>query len=122
MIPALFAGLSVAAIVGTVVVGSEWRTAAVMVAVAIGAAAVAAVAWRQERAIAEGDASRHWWKFLTAGVVVIATFVVVTSIIGDLGTETRWMAAMGLLASGVTLSATGVVLALVGASRRGASV
>lgn len=121
VIPALFAGLSIAGVVGAIVAGSEWRVAAVTFAVAVAAAIAAAIAWRQTHSIAAGGASDQWWKFLIAGVGVIIAFAVVTSIIGDLGGETQWIVAMVALAIGVTLTATGLVLALVSVSRKRAS-
>lgn len=74
--------------------------------------ALAALVWRRGRPVAAARSSR-WWKLLLAGVGLLATLVVVTTIIGELP-DGAWFVAMvtmftsfGLIGSGVVLGITG---------------
>ena len=62
--------------------------------------------------------SDQWWKLPAAGLAIVAAFAVVTSITGELGSQIVWFIAMIILAIGVTLTVTGVVIAARRALRR----
>lgn len=117
LVPALFAGISVAGVVGAVLAGSAWRVGALSLAIAVLAGVVSATGRRQTQSVG-GPGSGSWWKLLVAGVTVIAGFAVVTSTSDVVDTEAQWRAAMIVLAAGVVLSATGLVRAVAHLGRR----
>ena len=74
--------------------------------------ALAVLTWRRNRPVVDASDGR-WWKLLVAGVTLLATIVVVTTVTGELP-ENGWLIAM---ASGLTsfgLIAAGIVLGIAG--------
>jgi hypothetical protein len=69
---------------------------------------VAALVWRRSRPVVAAGDSR-WWKLLFAGVGLLGTLVVVTTMTGELP-DGAWFVAMAALFTSFVLIGAGVVL------------
>lgn len=78
--------------------------------------ALAAVTWRRARPVVAVDDGR-WWKLLLAGVALLVSFIVGTTIIGELP-DGGWYVAMASLLTSLALIGAGVVLGVAGRTSR----
>lgn len=74
--------------------------------------ALAVVTWRRNRPIVETGDTR-WWKLLLAGVALLGTLVVVTTITGELHNG-LWYLAMATMLTSFGLIGAGIVLGIAG--------
>ena len=73
--------------------------------------AMAVTSWRRGRPFVDARLADGWWRFLVAGVALLAGFIVVTSITGEVS-ESLWWPVMGWFVTAIGLTVTGVLLGL----------
>jgi hypothetical protein len=73
---------------------------------------LAVLTWRRSRPVVDAVDGR-WWKLLLAGVTLLATVVVVTTITGELP-DGGWLVAMASLLTSFGLIGAGIVLGIAG--------
>jgi cytochrome bd-type quinol oxidase subunit 2 len=90
--------------------GSSLGMLALGLAVAAVAAGLAMLAWRCIRPLAMArPATAQWWKFLTAGVAVLAAVIVITTATGEVDGSMWWPMMISVVCA-LMLVATGLVL------------
>lgn len=112
-VPVVFAALSVSGLILAMVGGSSLGMLMVGLAVAVVAGALAVAAWRHTRAISAAQpATEHWWQVVLAGVMVLATTIVVVNVVGEVSDD-LWLPMMLTLLAGVVTTAAGLILGIV---------
>jgi hypothetical protein len=112
LVAVIASAVSVAALFTVVVIGSSVAVAVPALVIALGSGAVAVWAWRAERAGGVAAAGRRWWQLLVAGLALLATIAVVTTLTGDLDSA-GWVTAMVMLLTSFLLMGMGLILGLV---------
>lgn len=77
----------------------------------VGCTAMAVTSWRRGRPFVDARLADGWWRYLVAGVALLAGFVVVTTITGEVS-ESLWLPAMAWLVTAIGLTMTGALLGL----------
>jgi hypothetical protein len=73
---------------------------------------LAVMTWRRNRPVVDAGDGR-WWKLLLAGVVLLGTLIVVTTITGELPSG-GWYIAMATMLTSFGLIGAGIVLGIAG--------
>ncbi len=112
-VPVVFAAVSVSGLVLGVLGGSSLGMLGFGLVVAVVAGGLAIASWRHTRAIsAAPPATERWSQVLLAGVIVLATTIVVVNVVGEVG-DGWWLPMMLAVLAGAVTTAAGLILATV---------
>lgn len=111
-VPLAFAFLSVAAMIFSVVTGTNAGVFAAGLLVALVSGVFAILAWRNVRGVATARSSaENWWKFLAGGAGALVAIIIVINLTGELR-EPFWFPTMILLLGSFVTFAAGVLLGI----------
>ncbi len=112
-VPVVFAAVSISGLVLAVIGGSNVGMLGFGLAVAVMAGALAIASWRHTQTIsATRPATERWWQILLAGVIVLATTIVVVNVVGEVS-DGFWLPMMLTLFAGAVTTAAGLILGTV---------
>ncbi len=108
LIPLLYTAIATAGALVAAVGGTNRGSLIVGACIFLAAGAAAVVGWRHSQPIMDGVNSNGWWKFLVAGVVIVASVIVGAGVGVD-----AWFVGFFAIIVAFVLALTGVVLGLV---------
>lgn len=110
-VPAAYATTALVCLMLLGVGGSNPAVSLVLMLPVVGFTAMAVISWRRGRPFVDARLADRWWRFLVAGVALLAGFIVATSISGEVA-ESLWLPAMAWFVAAIGLTVTGVLLGL----------
>ncbi len=111
-IPAVFAAVSIAGLVLTVLGGTNLAMFGFGLAIAVVSGVLAVVSWRRTRVVTAGrPASAHWWKLVAGGAGVFVATVVAVNLTGEVP-DGWWVPMMFTFLAAIMTTVTGLVLGI----------
>ncbi|MDH5238183.1 MAG: hypothetical protein OEW85_11265 [Acidimicrobiia bacterium] len=108
LIPLIYTAIAGAGIVLAIAGGTSVVSLSAGLIVALAAGTTAVIAWRRVAPVRGSIHTIHWWKFVLAGPVIISAVIAAA----EAGVD-AWFVGMFAVFSGLTLTATGLLLGLV---------
>jgi hypothetical protein len=111
VVPAAYATTALVCLLLLGVGGSNPAVSLALLLPVVACTAMAVASWRRGRPFVDARLADGWWRFLVAGVALLAGFIVVTSITGEVS-EALWWPVMAWLVISIGLTVTGALLGL----------